>query len=185
LLGRLGITPTITPADVDETPEPGESPHDLVIRLATVKAATVAVVDRHDQIVLAADTEVVHDGRALGKPRHRADADAMLAELSGRTHEVVTAVAVQRGPVAHRVVVTTRVTFRQLTPREIAWYVATGEPLGKAGGYALQGSGAALIDRIDGSDTNVIGLPLAETVQLLRVLGLDLLAPPDRSEGVT
>jgi septum formation protein len=178
LLARLGARLTVRPADLDETPAAGESPQQLVLRLAAAKASAVAHADRDDEIVLAADTEVVQDGRSLGKPRDHADAVAMLTSLSGRTHEVVTGMAVRRGTTHRACLVTTHVTFRHLTADEIAWYVATGEPLGKAGGYALQGSGAVLVARLAGSDTNVIGLPLAETVALLQDLGLDLLAPP-------
>jgi septum formation protein len=175
LLARLGVEVTVRPADLDETPLTGEPPHELVARLALAKAAAVVAADRHDEVVLAADTEVVQYGRPLGKPRDRADAVAMLTSLSGRTHEVVTGLAVQRGSIRRHDVVTTRVTFRALSEAEIAWYVATGETEGKAGAYGLQGSAAALIERLDGSDTNVIGLPLAETVLLLREVGLDLL----------
>lgn len=178
LLARIHARPTIRPAELDETPAVDEPPSELVARLSIAKAAAVARDDRPDEVVLAADTEVVHDGRPLGKPRDSAHAVAMLTSLSGRTHEVVTGVAVRRGRAHHHGVVTTRVTFRELTADEITWYVSTGEPLGKAGAYALQGAGAALVDRIEGSDTNVIGLPLAETLGLLRTLGLDLLTPP-------
>jgi septum formation protein len=183
LLERLGAVIIIRPADLDETPLRDEPPQDLVTRLANAKAAALATTDRPDEIVLAADTEVVRDGRSLGKPRDRADAVAMLTSLSGRTHEVMTGVAVQRGASCHHAVATTRVTFREITTAEISWYVATGEPEGKAGGYALQGLGAALVDRIEGSDTNVIGLPLPETIRLLRIVGLDLLTPRQPAFG--
>lgn len=163
--------------DVDETARPGEAAHALVARLARTKAAAGAAAgDGRDEIVLAADTVVVLDGRSLGKPKDRADATATLRALSGRTHEVVTGVAVVRGAVSAVTRVTTRVTFRPLTEGEIAWYVSTGEADDKAGAYGLQGAGAVLVDRIEGSDTNVIGLPLAETVALLREVGLDPLA---------
>jgi septum formation protein len=178
LLARVGAVLTVRPADLDETPLAGESPRALVVRLADAKAAAVAFADRTDEIVLAADTEVVGDGSSFGKPSDRADAAAKLTSLSGRTHEVVTGVVARRGTDRRHTVVTTRVTFRTLTAEEIAWYVATDEPMGKAGGYAMQGAGAVLIERIDGSASNVIGLPLAETVALLRTLGLPLLTPP-------
>jgi septum formation protein len=178
LLARLGLDPTIRPAHVDESPHPDEPPADLVVRLAATKAAAVVDPDRPDEVVLAADTEVVIDARVLGKPRDREDAATMLRALSGRTHEVITGLAVQRGASARLTQVTTRVTFRALTATEIDWYLATGEPSDKAGGYALQGAGAVLVERIEGSDTNVIGLPLAETVALLREAGLDPLEPP-------
>jgi septum formation protein len=176
LLARLGWTPEVRPADIDETVRPGEAPGALVDRLARTKAATVAV-GRDDEVVLAADTEVALDGRVLGKPRDDEDAAAMLRALAGRTHEVVTGLAVLRDEVCRTDLVTTRVTFRALTAAEVAWYVGTGEPAGKAGGYGLQGAGAALVARLDGSDTNVVGLPLAATVTLLRSVGLDLLSP--------
>lgn len=164
--------------DVDESPLPGEVGTDLVTRLAGAKAAAaVRPTSSGDEVILGADTVVVADGRVFGKPRDRDEAAAMLGALSGRTHEVVTGVAVIRGPVSAGVRVTTRVTFRALDPAEIAWYVATGEPTDKAGAYGLQGAGAVLVDRIEGSDTNVIGLPLAETVTILREVGLDLLTP--------
>lgn len=177
LLARLGLHPEIRPAAVDETPLTGEPPLELVVRLADAKALAVQRPVA-DEVVLAADTMVVLDDEALGKPRDDADAARMLRRLSGRTHEVLTALAVHRGPQQHRTTVTTRVRFRVLTHTEVAWYLATGEPRGKAGAYALQGAGAALVDHLDGSDTNVIGLPLAATVQLLRHAGLDVLAPP-------
>jgi septum formation protein len=177
LLARLGLDPLIRPADIDETPHPGEDPHDLVVRLASAKAATSLARGDAEDVVLAADTEVVLDGQVLGKPRDRDDAARMLRRLGGRSHEVVTGVAVRRGGTARATRVTTVVRFRSLSDAEITWYVATGEPAGKAGAYGLQGAGAALVERIDGSDTNVIGLPLAETVTLLRQVGMDPLVP--------
>jgi septum formation protein len=175
LLARLGYSPEIRPADIDERVHPGEAPAALVDRLARAKAATVATGG--EEIVLGADTEVALDGRVLGKPRDDDDAAAMLHALSGRTHEVVTGLAVLRGEVCRTDLVATRVTFRTLTAAEVAWYVGTGEPADKAGGYGLQGAGAALVARLEGSDTNVVGLPLAATVVLLRSVGLDLLRP--------
>lgn len=178
LLARLGVRPAIRPSDVDETPHAGEAPDDLVRRLAALKAMAADATD--NEVVLAADTEVVLDGGVLGKPADRDHAAAMLRSLSGRAHEVMTGVAARRGPLVHVEVVRTTVVFRALSDDELAWYLDTGEPFGKAGGYGLQGSGAALVARVDGSDTNVIGLPLAETVALLREVGLDLLAPQVR-----
>lgn len=175
LLRRLGVEPVVRPADIDETPRPGEAPADLVERLALAKARSVEGDD--DVLVVAADTVVAVGTRVLGKPRDADDASRMLVELSGRDHHVLTGVAVRRGGQAHAGVGTTRVTFRPLDPREIAWYVATGEPDDKAGAYGLQGAGAALVDRIDGSDTNVIGLPLGLLVTLARHVGVDLLEP--------
>jgi septum formation protein len=178
LLGRLGLTPEVRPMDVDESARPGEVGADLAVRLASVKA-TAATDPRsgRDEVVLAADTVVVLDGTTLGKPRDRREAAAMLRALSGRTHEVTTGVAVVRAPLSATVRVTTAVTFRAVTDDEIGWYVATGESDDKAGAYGLQGAGAAFVARLEGSDTNVIGLPLAETVALLREVGLDPLRP--------
>ena len=179
LLARLGLAPEIRPASVDETPHLREPAVDLALRLAGAKADHAAAQGQWgDEVVLAADTVVGVDGRLLGKPLHRADAASMLTDLAGRTHEVVTGLVVCRGEQAHRTHVVTAVTFRDLSTSEIDWYLATGEPYDKAGGYGLQGAGAALIKRLDGSDTNVIGLPLAETVGLLRRVGVDVLRPP-------
>ena len=182
LLARLGVHPEIRPTDVDETPRPGESGADLVVRLAGTKAAAGAAAGADapdgEEVVIAADTVVVLDGRVLGKPRDRDEARTMLTELAGRTHEVTTGVAVTRGPIGAATRVTTRVTFRPLTAGEVDWYLATGEPDDKAGAYGLQGAGAALVSAVDGSDTNVIGLPLAETIALLRDVGVDLLRHP-------
>lgn len=175
LLARLGLRPEIRPPEVDERPLRDEPPRTLLARLAATKARAVHRPGRQE-VILAADTEVVLDHQVLGKPADDAAAAELLARLSGRTHEVLTAVAVHAGGRWYQDIETTRVQVRALTPDEIAWYVATGEPRDKAGAYALQGAGAALVDRIEGSDTNVIGLPLATTVRLLRAAGLDPLS---------
>jgi septum formation protein len=182
LLQRIGLSPVVRPADLDESPLPGEVAADLVLRLAQAKAAVSAAATPPgaDELVLAADTEVVLDGRALGKPADDEQAVAMLTALAGRTHHVMTGLAARRGGrvVTDRVV--TAVRLRSLTPDEVAWYLSTGEPADKAGAYALQGAGAVLVDRIEGSDTNVIGLPLPATVALLRGLGLEPFPPRAR-----
>jgi len=184
LLARLGLEPELRPADVDEAPLDGEAPDVLVLRLARAKAAASVrpggdvETPLRDEVVLAADTIVALHGIALGKPRDADDAAAMLRRLSGHTHQVMTGIAVRHGERELTDLVTTDVTFRELTDGEVAWYLATGEPTDKAGAYALQGAGAVLVDRVDGSDTNVIGLPLAQTIVLLRACGLDPLAPP-------
>lgn len=175
LLRRLGVEPVVRPADVDETPRPGEAPADLVVRLARAKARGVGADP--DDLVVAADTVVSVGTRVLGKPRDRAEAAGMLAALSGREHHVVTGVAVRRGAVEHADLETTRVAFRGLDDREIDWYLATGEADDKAGAYALQGAGAVLVRELQGSDTNVIGLPLGLVVALARHVGVDLLDP--------
>ncbi len=177
LLARLGLHPAIRPAQVDETPLADELPEDLVARLATAKARTVCRGD-DAEVVLAADTTVALGRTALGKPRDDAEAAGMLRQLSGRTHEVHTAVTVRRGDAESAALATTAVTFRQLTDGEVAWYLATGEPRGKAGAYALQGAGAALVATMTGCDTTVIGLPLATTVELLRAVGAEVLTHP-------
>lgn len=125
-------------------------------------------------VVLGADTEVVLDGRYLGKPRDAADAARMLRELSGRTHEVVTGLALVDAPSGREetLAVTTRVTMIDASAEEIAAYVATGEPLDKAGAYAIQGQGARLVARVDGCFTNVVGLPVETTRRLLKRWGL-------------
>ena len=183
LLARLGLDPEIRPADIDESGLPDEPPTELVVRLARTKTAAVAGTDTPAddsdvEVVLAADTVVVLDGVALGKPRDRDDAAAMLSALSGRTHQVVTGVAVRRGGTVHVDRIATDVIFRVLSDAEVAWYLATGEPYDKAGAYGIQGAAAALVARVDGSETNVMGLPLAETVALLRAVRLDPLAAP-------
>jgi len=176
LLARLGLRPEIRPPDVDERPHRDEDPVTLAARLAVAKASAVQRVG-YQEVILAADTVVVLDGRILGKPVDDHDAAAMLTRLSGRTHEVVTAVAVHGAGRWHQATETTRVRFRPLTADEVAWYVGTGEPRDKAGAYGLQGAGAALVDHVDGSDTNVIGLPLTPTIRLLRAAGIDPLTP--------
>lgn len=173
LLRRLGIDPLVQPAGVDETPRPGESPAALAERLARAKLEATQSPD--SALAIAADTVVAIGPRVLGKPEDEDDAARMLRALAGRTHQVLTGVAVRRHGQVHAGVATTNVTFRELTSAEIDWYVATGESLDKAGAYALQGAGAVLVDRIDGSDTNVIGLPLVLLVMLARRTGADLL----------
>ncbi len=177
LLARLDLAPQIRPADIDETPQVGEAPPQLVARLAAAKARAASRGD-DAEIVLAADTTVALDGVALGKPHDEADAAAMLRRLSGRTHAVHTAVAVRRGDTEVAAMATTEVTFRALSDTEVAWYVATGEPRDKAGAYALQGAGAALVATISGADTTVIGLPLTTTVELLGRVGVEVLRAP-------
>jgi septum formation protein len=172
LLGQLGLTFAVEAAELDETPLPAEPADMYVQRLAREKACSIA--GRHLRAwVLAADTTVVLEGEILGKPRDEAEARAMLARLSGHTHEVLTAVALD-GVCRDELLASTRVTFRTLSAQEISWYVETGEPLDKAGAYALQGRAGAFVRSLEGSPTNVIGLPLPETVELLERAGLTL-----------
>lgn len=173
LIAALGLSCEVRPADVDETLPPGEDAYAAAERLARSKALAVSAPD--DAIVVAADTLVVLDGIALGKPADRAGASRMLRALSGRRHDVVTGVAVRRGDriVSGREV--TGVTFAPLSDDEIARYAATGEPDDKAGAYAVQGVGGLFVTAVDGSPSNVVGLPVRLLYRLARELGVDLL----------
>jgi septum formation protein len=171
LLAAARIPFTVTPADVDETPRPGERPLDYVVRIAREKAQLAAAGAPRDP-VLAADTVVVAGGRLLGKPADAAEAREMLAALSGRTHDVHTAVVLVHGGREAAEVASTRVRFVPLTAAEIDWYIATGEPEGKAGGYAIQGAASRYVDRIDGAWSTVVGLPVAAVYRLLRDAGV-------------
>ncbi len=167
LLRRIGIEPTVSPANIDESELPNEPPVDYVERLARAKAAAVAV--RHTSgIVLAADTTIDLDGVILGQPRDENDARRMLKLLSGRTHRVHTGVAVysaDRGMTS--IVVTSLVSIVALSDHLLDWYLGTREFVGKAGAYAVQGAGGILVSRVQGSLSNVVGLPLRETARLL------------------
>jgi septum formation protein len=171
LLGHLGVPLEVRPADADETVRPGEDARAYVLRVARAKARAVP-----GELVLGADTAVVLDGEVLGKPEDAADARRMLRALSGAVHEVLTAVCLRRADPALELeeIVSTQVRFARLGSGEIDWYVGTGEPLDKAGAYAIQGVGAAFVLSVHGSVSNVVGLPLAETAALLRRLGLPL-----------
>lgn len=168
LLRSAGFTFDIFPADVEESPRAGESAETYTRRVALDKAryALARVPDR-SAAVIAADTEVVSGGRILGKPVDDRDAAAMLRRLSAAAHDVLTAVVLCANEREHIEVVTTRVWFVALSDAEIDWYVSTGEPHGKAGAYAIQGHGARFIERIDGSWSNVVGLPIHTVHQML------------------
>ena len=166
LLRVAGIAFDVFPADVDETPRAAEPPNAYVRRLAEDKARAVAASARNYP-VLAADTTVVADGQILGKPADDRDAARMLRILSGATHEVVTGVALMYRGEVHAHVESTSVEFVEMTDDEIAWYVSTGEPRDKAGAYAIQGYASRFIARIDGSYSNVVGLPIALVYQML------------------
>ena len=171
LLDLIGITHVVRPADIDESVLPDEAPIPHCERLARSKAATLAVRSP-DAVVIAADTIVVLDGEILGKPADVGEARATLARLSGRTHTVHTAMAVALGGQTVSAVESVQVTFRPLTADEIAAYVATGEPMDKAGAYGIQGFGATIVERIDGDYFSVMGLGLRRLVALLAELGL-------------
>lgn len=166
MLAQLGIDLRVEPADTDETPRPGEPATDYVLRVAREKARAV-----RGDVVLAADTAVVLDGAILGKPQDDGDARQMLRALSGRAHHVLTGVCGRRAAREEVHVEASVVRFVPLDEAAIAWYVGTGEPADKAGAYAVQGLGGALVARVEGSISNVIGLPLAETLALLGRLG--------------
>jgi septum formation protein len=180
LLSGLGVAFTVRPVDLDETPRSGEEPSDYVLRLAREKAAARVAAG---ELVLAADTIVVLDGELLGKPRDEADARRMLGRIAGREHTVLTGVALldatetregRRAGLAAMTVEASRVRMAAMSEAEIAWYVATGEPLDKAGSYAVQGLGALFVEEVFGNYTNVVGLPLPATRRLFAELGYDL-----------
>ena len=169
LLVSAGYEFDIAPADVDETPGPGELAATYALRIARHKADAASIKSRgKGSVLLAADTVVVVDGQILGKPKDPADARRMLVLLSGGMHEVHTAVVVRTEARERAEVVTTRVRFVPLEEAEIEWYVASREPEGKAGAYAIQGRAARFIDRIEGSWSNVVGLPLATVARMLK-----------------
>lgn len=182
LLRLAGLEFAVWPAEVDETPLEGEAPGDMAERLARAKARALPPAPT-PSLALAADTVVAIEGAILGKPRDREDARRMLGLLSGRTHEVITAVVLRAMPeetvVSERCL--SRVTFVPMSGQDIAWYAETGEGMDKAGAYALQGIGAFFIASIEGSYTNVIGLPLERLHPHLRRYGLLASSPARRS----
>jgi len=175
LLREAGYVFEVEPADVDESELAGEPPAAYVVRVAAMKARAIAA--RHpDEAILAADTTVAIDGAMLAKPADDADAARMLGLLSGRTHDVLTGVVLVRTGRESSAVVGTRVRFRPLTAAEIDWYVASGEPRDKAGAYGVQGLAARFVASVDGSYSNVVGLPIGAVRALLEAEGL---APHD------
>jgi septum formation protein len=178
LLSQINITPIIHPVTLDETPLPNEMPLAYVQRLAAEKSALCAVslaaILKVDLPILAADTAVVLDDSIMGKPKNQEDGIAMLMGLSGRTHRVYTAISL-RGTQHWQAVSVTEVTFRNLTESEIIAYWHTGEPLDKAGSYAIQGLGGSFVESIKGSYSGVMGLPLFEIAGLLAQQGINLL----------
>ena len=174
ILAALQLEISVVKVDVDETQSAGETPTDMVLRLAIAKVE--AAVVNTGNLVLGADTAVVIDGRALGKPADEADCLAMLDALSGRGHKVLTGVAL-RGPNGMSTALSeTDVYFREISRDEALAYWQSGEPHDKAGAYAIQGLGGVFVERIEGSYSGVVGLPVFETVVLLRKAGLDVVA---------
>ncbi len=172
LLTQLGVHFAVDPADIDETAQPGEAAQDYVVRMAREKAAAVRSRRGSGELVLAADTTVVIDDDILGKPADHFSGLGMLARLSGRTHQVITAVCLAHADGYAGFAVETRVTFVNLTRELCESYLATDEPWDKAGSYGIQGLGGALVRGIEGSYSNVVGLPLAETRELLAAHGV-------------
>ena len=177
LLERMGISQfQVRPARGEEVMDPSLSPEQLVEALSRQKAAEVAAGAAPEDIVIAADTVVSVDGRVLGKPRDREDAEKMLSTLSGREHTVHTGLTVRRGDEAVTEHEATAVRFRPLTAQEISNYVATGEPMDKAGAYGIQGYGCLLVEGISGDYFNVVGLPVCRLGRILARFGVDSLA---------
>ncbi|MEX2543361.1 MAG: Maf family protein [Trueperaceae bacterium] len=170
LLEALGLVFEVRPAEIDETPQPAEEPRRLVERLSASKAAHVAQ-SRPEALVVAADTVVVRHGVILGKPKDATENRRFLELLAGGDHDVFTGHCLRLGDRVASTVCRTRVSFRELSGPEMDRYVATGEGLDKAGGYAIQGHGAALVPRLDGCYFNVVGLSLAAVVELAADLG--------------
>jgi septum formation protein len=171
LLAQMGVRFRVAPASIDETLLPGENAADYVERIATAKAQAVQRKFT-DHTVLGSDTAVVLDRTILGKPTDRANGMRMLLALAGRTHEVLTGVAVLAAGRTYYRLNSSRVLLRDISPEEAAAYWATGEPADKAGGYAVQGLAAAFIERIEGSYSGIMGLPLFETMQILKTVGV-------------
>ncbi|MGB1581303.1 MAG: Maf family protein [Nevskiales bacterium] len=175
LLAQLGIHCEVAPQDIDETRKQGETVTDFVQRLAVEKAQSAWQANEH-RAVIGADTVVCIDDDCLGKPRDRDQGLAMLQQLSGRTHEVVTAVALVLAGQRQCVLSRSQVRFRDIRPDEAAAYWASGEPQDKAGGYAIQGLAAIFVESMQGSYSGVMGLPLFETAQLLEQAGVPVLS---------
>ena len=174
LLSGIGLAFDIDKPDIEESPIRGETASDYVRRLAGEKARTV-LQRQSNRLILAADTTVVIDGDILEKPKSKDEGVEMLQRLSGTRHQVMTGVAIINDDRESSFVSTSYVIFRALAEDEILWYWNTGEPRDKAGGYGLQGAGGAFIEAINGSYSNVIGLPLAETVSSLRSFGVKVM----------
>jgi septum formation protein len=172
LLRAAGIDFTIRAAGVDETIRPDESPRDYVARLSREKALAVI---QGAELALGADTTVVINGEVIGKPADAEEAGRMLRALSGQWHEVLTGVTLARAAQVLSAVSSTRVKFAELSDAEIQWYVSTGEPMDKAGAYAIQGHASLFVESIEGSYSNVVGLPMQLTYQLAREMGVEFL----------
>lgn len=173
ILENLGYTVCRLPADIDETPRHNESPHDYVLRLACEKNRAIAAT-RQDLPIVSADTSVVLGNEILGKPESPEHAEQMLLQLSGKAHQVLTGVCVSWQGKELSVVQANEVFFKPLSTQEIRQYIATGEPMDKAGAYGIQGLASVFISHLSGSFSGVMGLPVFETVQMLRECGVGL-----------
>lgn len=176
LLGRMGLEFVTQASKIDESAFDGLEARELVATLSREKAQWIARQMDGETLVIGADTVVVRDGAALGKPKDAEDAVAMLLSLSGRDHQVCTGVTVCRGDRVLTQVEETQVTFRELTETEVRQYVSTGEPMDKAGAYGIQGLGGLLVEGIRGDYSNVVGLPVCRLGQMLKDFGVDCLA---------
>lgn len=174
LLRMLGVDFQILSADTDETMDPLLEPEDEVRRVSALKAQAVSSQVSFDDIIISADTIVVLNGRVMGKPASAADAVQMLQALSGQTHRVMTGLTVRQGSRIESVTVTTHITFRELSDREIRAYVAGGEPMDKAGAYGIQGGASIFVSSLHGDYFNVMGLPLCTLTLLLRSFGVSV-----------
>ena len=172
LLEQVGLEIEVVPSRIEEVIRKDEPPRNYVLRMSREKAEVVAG-RFYDRWVIGADTVVVIDGEILGKPEDSEEARGMLTLLSGREHWVLTgyAIARRKGGAFLSDVLETRVRVKPLSPREINWYTRTGEPLGKAGAYAIQGVGSFMVEEIEGSYTNVVGLPVCQVLESLRAVG--------------
>lgn len=174
ILASLGLAFDVVPVDVDESPRAGESPEEMVLRLSVAKSRAAEI--GAGGVALGSDTAVVVDDTVLGKPRDREDCLEMLGRLSGRAHRVLTGVALTDRHGTATALSDTDVYFREISRDEALAYWQSGEPRDKAGAYAIQGLGGAFVERIEGSYTGVVGLPVFETIELLRAAGIDVLA---------
>ena len=175
LLARLGLDFTVMTEDIDETMDPALPLEQEILRVSAAKARAVQDRARPGDLIISADTVVCVDGRRLGKPADEADARRMLRALSGREHTVVSGLCVLRDERCETVSVSTALHFRPLSEREIDAYVASGEPMDKAGAYGIQGLAAIFVDRLDGDYYNVMGLPLCALAEMLKGFGVNVL----------
>lgn len=175
LLSRMGLEFTVHTANIDEAMDPFRHPIDEVARVSLLKAKAVQPLHKPEDVIISADTIVVCDSLVMGKPHSESEAFSMLRRLSGRDHQVITGLTVLRGADCENVTVTTTLRLRNLSDEEIRAYIATGEPMDKAGGYGIQGLAAMFVVGLDGDYYNVMGLPICTLTLILRKFGVKLL----------